>query len=355
MKQEWMKNIQDSLCIILNHLLFVAAVITVMDLFQADGPSILLWLAFVVIPFVYFYVTKKTPVLIHPSMFIIILCVLSLVEKIMKASDWEIFYYVIAFVYLIGYFIYYFTKQFLTFLKLNQNTASKIPIADIFQNGIGLTAIFTACSSVILLLCFNFDWVKAIADVIWSGIRLLLSYLFSGMETPPAVPEKEEMAPQNPQMGSAGIADGIAIDSLGWLRDIMLVMVIAGLVVGGILFIYYIYFMIKGRDRAKKDKKANKKLSKNDDVREFCGIERNESRKSAVFVFRNNREKVRRIYQKKIMKHKNKIVGEQEQQLRYLTAKQCCDKLSEQQLKLVYEKARYSEQTISAEDVRLAK
>ena len=43
------------------------------------------------------------------------------------------------------------------------------------------------------------------------------------------------------------------------------------------------------------------------------------------------------------------------QQLKYLTAKECCDKLSEQKLKLVYEKARYSEQTISAEDVRMAK
>ena len=38
-----------------------------------------------------------------------------------------------------------------------------------------------------------------------------------------------------------------------------------------------------------------------------------------------------------------------------MTAKECCDRLSEQDLKRIYEKTRYSTEDISAEDVRLAR
>ena len=39
----------------------------------------------------------------------------------------------------------------------------------------------------------------------------------------------------------------------------------------------------------------------------------------------------------------------------YMTAKECCDRLAEQNLKQMYEKARYSIEDISAEDVRYAR
>ena len=147
MKREWMQKIQDSLCIVLNHLLFVAAAITVMDLFQAKQSYIWVWIVSVCIPFIIYRVIAKQPTLVPPAMFVIILGILSLTEKIMTKHDWSRDYYVILFVYFMGYFVYYFTKRFLDFLKLNQNTASNIPIQDIFQNGIGLTVLFSACSS----------------------------------------------------------------------------------------------------------------------------------------------------------------------------------------------------------------
>lgn len=355
MKREWMQSIRDILCIVLNHLLLVAAVITVSDLFQAASPNILGWMALVIIPLGLYYITKKTPKLIPPWMAIFFLGVMSMIEKIMTVQDWGIYYYVITFAYVMGYFVYYFTNKFLDFLRLNQNTASNIPIADIFRNGIGLTVLFSACSSVILFLSANLEWVKAIADRIWGGIVMMLRFVFAGIETSPLPAQKEEMTPPDPQLGGANLEGYIAKDTLDDFRNAVIILLCIAIVIGFILFLYYVYWVIKSLEKSQIEKKQKGKLLENEDVREYCGIEKNTQRKGAAFVFLNNREKVRKLYQKKILKRKKDLVGEQEQQLKYLTAKECCDRLSEQQLKLVYEKARYSEESITAEDIRLAK
>lgn len=356
MKQERMQSIRDNLCILLNYLLFFAAVITISDLFQVENPNLLLWATLVVIPLGVVYLIKKEPVLIPPPIFIFLLGVMSLAEKIMTVHDWGIYYYVITFVYLIGYFLFYFTKKFLDFLKLNQNTASKIPVSDIFRNGLGLTGLFTACSCVILLVTANIDWVKVIADKIWSWILVILRYIFSGIETKPPLAGKEEITQKDPQMGSSNMSDVIPIETLESIRNIIIVMLIVTIIIGLCLFIYYIYFVIKGMEDSDIKNKKKENLAENEDVREYCGIEKNIQRKAGSFLFRNNREKIRRLYQKKMIKRKKELIGEQEQQLlKYLTAKECCDKLSEQQLKLVYEKARYSEEILTAEDVKCAK
>lgn len=356
MKQESMQNFRDALCVILNHLLFLAGVITISDLFQVDNPNLFMWAVLVVIPLEVCFFTKKEPMLIPPPIFILVLGVMSLAEKIMSNHDRGIYYYVITFVYLIGYFLFYFTKKFLDFLKLNQNTASNIPISDIFRNGIGLTAFFTACSSVILLVSANIDWVKAIADKIWSWVLVILGYIFSGIDTKPPLTGKEEMTQKDPQMGSSNMSEVIPIETLESIRNIIVVMLIVTIILGLCFFLYYIYCVIKGLEGPDIRKKKNINLVENEDVREYCGVEKNPQRKTGGFILRSNREKVRRLYQKKLIKRKKELIGEQEQQmLKYLTAKECCDKLSEQQLKRVYEKARYSEEIISPEDVRLVK
>ena len=356
MKEEWMKRIQDSLCIILNHLLFVAASITVLDLFNADNPKIFLWMAFVVIPIGVFYFTKMTPKLIPPPMFILLLAGMSLAEKIMTTKDWGIYYYVITYVYLIGYFIYYFIKQFLDFLRLNQNTASNIPISDIFRNGIGLTLFFSACGSVILFVSASFDWVKAIADKIWSGVLVILGYIFSGIKTPVPPTQKEEFTQADPQLGGANMSEVIPEQTLENIRNLIIILLCIAIVIGFILFLYYVYYIIKGIEKSQNGKNKDQNLKRNEDIREYCGIEKRVQRNVGKYIFRNNREKIRRLYQKKVIKRKKEVIGEKEQQqLKYLTAKECCDKLSEQQLKQVYEKARYSEQIISVEDVKMAK
>lgn len=237
MKREWIEKLHDGLCVILNHLLFVAAAITVSDLFHADNPNFFLWMAFALLPAGVFYLTKKIPKLI-----------------------------------------------------------------------------------------------------------------------PAPIDEMEEQLQGGTQADGSGMSEVVPTLPLEGLRNAIIVMLIISIIVGLCFMVYYIYLVIKDMEGPQKRKKKQEKIEANGDVREYCGVEKKNHRKAGSFFFRTNREKIRRLYQKKIIRRKNELIGDkEEQQLKYLTAKECCDKLSEQQLKLVYEKARYSPQEISAEDVRLAK
>ena len=94
----------------------------------------------------------------------------------------------------------------------------------------------------------------------------------------------------------------------------------------------------------------------NQDIRESCRNTKEKKEKRNLLGFLSNEQRIRTLYKKRVIHDKAAIIGDKvEQELSYLTAKECCDKLSEQQLKQVYEKARYSQEIISPEDVRLAR
>ena len=356
MKQESLEKIQDYLCIGLNYLLFVAAAITVLDLFQADSPKILLWTGLIAVPILIYRITKKPQQLMNPVLFMVLLTALSMLENTVWTKDWSSYYIVIAFIYLIGYFGYFFISKFLTFWLFNRSTASNIPTNAIFRNGMGQTVLFTLCSSVFLFFGAKLDWVKVIAEGIWALVLELLRFIFSGIKT---TPEEEGASPPmepEPERGDALTGEVVPENIQYMLRNLILAVFFMALVLGVILLAYYAYYVITDLEWFKGRKKAKAKLVENDDVREYCGVEKKTTKATGFFVFRTNRDKIRRIYYKKVVKHKKELVGEKEElMLGYLTAKQCCDKLSEQQLKLIYEKARYSEAHITAEDVKSVK
>jgi hypothetical protein len=99
-----------------------------------------------------------------------------------------------------------------------------------------------------------------------------------------------------------------------------------------------------------------KEITGNQDIRESCEIEMRNGEERNWFSFLNNSEKIRKMYRKRILRNKSSIVGDlSAEELTYLTAKECCDKIHADRLKLIYEKARYSNETITAEDVKIVK
>ena len=165
MKREWIMRLQDMLVIVMNHLLFVAVALTVLDLFDKENTKLLLWAVMVIVPVFYYYVrikAEKIPVFyaVHlflclgfclipaeqitkalmivivlfysiwsiylkmsskmgkqeliPAPFVIVLIgILEMIEKIRSKNDWAIYYLIIAFVYLLAYFIHYFVNQYM--------------------------------------------------------------------------------------------------------------------------------------------------------------------------------------------------------------------------------------------------
>jgi len=69
------------------------------------------------------------------------------------------------------------------------------------------------------------------------------------------------------------------------------------------------------------------------DIRETCTIEKTKKEGSNWFSFLNNREKIRKIYRKQVLKNKTVIIGDLVvENLGYMTAKECCDKFAAEQL-----------------------
>lgn len=359
MKQEWLETTQDVFTILLNHLLVIAAIITFYDLFQVDGAMIMVCLLSLLIPFGYYYITHRPQKLLLPPLFIIILQIFAIVEKFIQANDWGIYYIVIAFVYFVGYFLCYFIHQYVKFLSLNRNSASNIPEWDMFQSGVKQTMIFGGFSISVFLITVNFDWVKKITDQLWVWFLQLLGYIFAGFDTPP--PPTEEMPMQNVNQATSDIGNVVDREMFPvfmqqTVKTIVTVAVFLSLIGGCILLLLLIFEFIRKYLTPLKRRKKQGVFRENEDIREYCGIEIKASKKEKRFLFWNHREKVRKIYLKKILKRKKELIGEKNQrQLEYMTAKECCDCLSEQNLQLVYEKARYSAEHISAEDVRLAR
>ena len=358
MKREWLERVRDSVVIVLNHLLFVAVAITILDLFQVEHMMLLVWITMIIIPFLLYFIKPRTQKIVPPPLMIGLLGLLSIMETIMKINDWGFYYLVIAFLYLGIYFLYYYIKKFIIFLELNENGSVNIPEKKIFSNGIRQTFVFASGSLFVLFMTMHIDWFAKVVDWIWSIVLEILRMIFSGIET---VPPAEETPTQEIQGAMSNTGDGVVYEFLpDHIKDMIRAVVIAFLfvsfILGCILVFFTIYQFLKEKVWVDKSKKKECALQMNEDIREHCGIEKIAHKNSHFFVFWNNREKIRKLYQKKMLKEKKKLVGEQEiRQLEYLTAKECCDKLAEQNLKIVYEKARYSAENVSADDVRRAR
>jgi len=358
MKQVRSEKALDGLAILLNHLLVIAAIITVFDMFQIEGAIVVVCILSLFVPVGYYLITHRPQKLVPPPIFIVVLQGMVWLEKIIKASDWESAYIVIAFLYLIGCFFYYFGYRFLQFLSLNERSASNIPKREIFQSGMKQTAVFGIGSLGILILTANFDWVKRIADRIWDWLLQVLITLFAGVEMPPPPEElpAEEVENAASDIGSVVDREMFPVFVQETVKTVVTAAVFIAFVCGCILLLLLVYEFLKKYLTPYKRKKLQDAFQSNEDIREYCGVEHGVQKRKQTFLFLNSREKIRKIYQKKILKRRQELIGEAAQkQLEYMTAKECCDRLAEQNLKRMYEKARYSAEEVSAEDVRLAR
>jgi hypothetical protein len=220
------------------------------------------------------------------------------------------------------------------------------------------TSVFGIGSFIVLAITANFDFVKRIADRIWDWLLQVLIDIFASFEKPT---KPEELPIDEVENAASDIGAVIDREMFPEFMQKLVITVVTGVVFlafvcGCILIILLIYEFAKKYLTPYIKKKNQKELNENDDIREYCGFEKQSSKKEHIFSFLNRREKIRKLYQKKVLNRKKELIGENAQkQLEYMTAKECCDRLSELNLKQMYEKARYSAEDISAEDVRLAR
>jgi len=262
-------------------------------------------------------------------------------------------------VYLLGYFLYHFLTEYLKFVEINEKSASNMPEKELFLHGLKQVGVFAGIAMAITFLSSNVEWVAKIFSVLAEWIRSLLKYLLAGV----AGAIEEESAPKPPavDMGQDSMFEPVEYSEL-WLKiqklleilyDVVVVVIIVAIVFFGVRFI--VRFVKENFTKVGKKKEVKAVLS-NLDIRESCKEEVFRKEKKGFLDFLSNEQRVRTLYKKKVLKEKIHIVGEAAQQeLAYKTAKECCEKMEAADLKCVYEKARYSAERVTAEDVRKAK
>jgi len=266
----------------------------------------------------------------------------------------------LAILYLGAYFISYFLGNYLRFLVVNESSVAVMPEKEILSSGMKQTALFTAGGLCILLLTANIQWAAYLFSLVGKVLLAILKWLVSLLSKEETEEVEELVMTSNQGMSDMGGLGEAGDPALIWviLEKILMFLVTVGVAVVFVVVIVMICRYIWKQFHNVKVVEQEK-LQKGRDVREVCGIERN-TRESAVIwsPFLNNRERVRKVYRKQILKNKFHIIGNHNvEDLKCMTAKECCDKISEESgsancLKKIYEKARYSSYEVTSEDVK---
>lgn len=354
MKRETIEKVQDILSISMNSLLLFAAWLTIVDIFMANALH-LLWVMVVIAAwFICYFVGVKEKTKAFPVAAAVLgFGIFSMAERFQTRYDWQNLYLIFTFVYLTAYFIRLFLKQYLEFLALNEKSAANVSEKEIFQGGLRRTLLYCAGSFLFLLFAANLDWFSKIMRRIGDACLRFLQELFADMDLP--VPE--EQAPGVMEDMLPEIEDKVESELNLDFHPEFIRRFLIGLfsLIAIISFLAVLYLIIKyGRQQfaMRKKKKLETMLDETADVREKCQAVKIEKKRENWFAFLSYRERIRKLYRKRMLAEKKTLVGDRSAEaISYMTAQECCESLGKEPLAEIYEKVRYSSLDITAGDV----
>ena len=410
MKQKYLVIAEECLAIIATHCVLAGIFLTLLGCFGESEAHIWLWIVSVALPLFFYFQRRKIAnfllfLLLHiiwPVLAILItagnftLCVMftllvsvhvimsiknkikdfdkkmeapttfwsvaffsvgMLMQNVWGMKSWTNYYMFLVFVYFACYYVYLYLNQYLRFMLFNKNSTANIPEKEIFTSGLTQTVIYTAGGLGILFLTSNVEWMAYIAgifgDALLKFIRFLIENVhFSWDDNRGPMPEDDMYEP-----GDKLVTDPPEENEL--FEAILLAVIKIFIVVLILIFVWVLIRAFRNMWESYKINKVNEELmNASNEVRENLTIEKEakENKKINLFGFMDNKEKIRRFYKKRVTKEKMAIVGELDaKNLQYLTSKECCDKISADNLRNMYDKVRYSSDEITAEDVKKAK
>lgn len=406
MRRKWIETGQDLLIIFLNHLVMIAFGVTAMGILQQDDHMVWLWSVLLVIPLLFYLAKIKIcnfflfytlhlavpigsiflPIHLAPKFLMIfisivyfvwsikigiiarghgegvvgptamtgVLGVMFLTETFYSQKGWESIYVAMAIIYAAVYCMYIYISRYLDFLVVNENSAANIPEEEIFNKGFRQSFIGIASVVIFLVVFSKVEWFARVDSWIVSWIGNIFVKIFKSLFFEEAETQEEmfstmiEQEPSDKDMLSEA-------GEHGWFGSFFETII---LIVGALIVIRLLVYGIRylWQEFNNNSEKEEKTFNRSIDIRETCTIEKSKKETNNWFSFLNNREKIRKIYRKQVLKNKTAIIGNlSAEDLGYLTARECCDKFSAEQLQKMYEKARYSVEEIVLGDVKAAK
>jgi len=414
MKREWLKTGWDLLIILNNHLVMICLGVTGMGLLKQDKHFVWLWSVLFGIPLFFYWVRIKVhkfflfiplhlmvpigifllpiPIVpkilmifisvvyllrsiqvrkkeqghgegaMHPLLMVCLMGGMLLIETSFSQKGWEAIYLALAIIYAAGYYIYIFVEQYLNFLVVNESSAANIPEEELLKKGGSQLLAFVTGMVAFLVLGLNAKVLAAVfsgignglLSLLWKVFGVILRLVFKGEGSTEEIVTEASM---EMGMGDLGMLRKETGATLFWEVLEKPITIIVALFVAKFVLTYIVrgikyYWKVIHKAPEKDVKKINSGI----DIRETCAIDKTAKEGKNWFLFLNNREKIRKIYRKRVSKNKAAIIGDlQAEALEYMTAKECCDKFGAGQLEKMYEKARYSEEELTSDDVRAAK
>ncbi len=81
--------------------------------------------------------------------------------------------------FMTGYFLYYFLRQFLHYMEINNRTTENIPVNHVFRSSTLLAGGFAVAAGTAMLLYGNREWMNRVGEAIHRAIISFLAFLFS--------------------------------------------------------------------------------------------------------------------------------------------------------------------------------
>ncbi len=262
------------------------------------------------------------------------------------------------------YFVQFYIAKYQNFIKVNTSSNCHVREGEMFSSGIRQVGLVSLAVVVVAGLVGADAWADRIFAIIKEFFVKLFKMLTEGLNIELRVGEGDmsEATDIGTMTDKINEFFGGAAETNAFFEKMESIFsyVLVGVIILGIIAM--IFFIIKfirklAGERSKKRGGLDEDEAIND-VREKIDSDakkRREERKS-IFEMLSKREQIRRAYKKEVWANRNEVVvSGNVDLLKAVTAHDYGEKMDRRVLASVYEKARYSEEECTAEDVRLAK
>ena len=272
----------------------------------------------------------------------------------------DIYYIAMAAIYFICYYIRYYLQHYLYFMTVNANSTGYIPHKEIFASGIRLTGIFSFFAVILLVLFSDIGWLSELARQLKNGIIWLREHgIFAWLAS---LFDKEYEPITNQGNNAEQLSSGFMPLELGEPGLFWVVLEKAALTIVPIVIFCLLCFVLFQFIKMLKEIFRKKRILDEEtigesirDIRETYEIKKERGAQKEFFAFLSPAERIRRIYKQRIWTKRAALAAKgNDHPLHTYTARECGLLLSESELALVYEKARYSNAKCTKDDVKRA-
>lgn len=256
------------------------------------------------------------------------------------------------------FFVTTYIQRYIEFINVNASSAGTLPAGDMLHSGLGLAAGYTAFGTALLLLLSSGSWLGRLStflsDSLEKWMRWLKAWIKGKLKGTDAVTNQDISAGRETGFFS-GFPEGFKLNetSLVWkileyvLVFLMIAFLLAALVVLSRRLLRYFQriSLLRIRNFITGDEEVF-------DVREKCKVSDRSGKKTRKHLGPlSYGERIRRLYRRKLLSAADRMTAQDSGRLGIYTAREWESRLSVPGMADLYERARYADKEMTAEDL----